>query len=213
MSYKRITIHILKPINKMKDEGKIMNFDKIIDAYQLPYNEPYVVPLGEFVTSDKDEQSKIDINRAKYYNDIMRLKKEGTLVNAGELGEDMLSTVWTVLHKLIFDKLLIEGERRTLTLYTKDGLKSFDMYEGVWWLDQFMHEQDNVEAVNRLKDKALKLLKPLKTNADRIRSMSDEELAEFIRDIKVRAAFCKAVKNNDVFEELGSAEWLKQPAE
>lgn len=138
----------------MKDEGKIMNFDKIIDAYQLPHNEPYVVPLGTFVTSNKDEQPKIDINRAKYYKDIVRLKKEGTLVNAGELGEDMLSTVWTALHKLIFDKLLIEGERRTLTLYTKDGLKSFDMYEGVWWLDQFMHEQDNVEAVNRLKDKA-----------------------------------------------------------
>ena len=134
----------------MKDEGEIMNFDKIIDAYQLPHNEPYVVPLGEFVTSDKDEQSKIDINRAKYYNDIMRLKKEGTLVNAGELGEDMLSTVWTVLHKLIFDKLLIEGERRTLTLYTKDGLKSFDMYEGVWWLDQFMHEQfDNKDNIRR----------------------------------------------------------------
>ena len=37
----------------MKDEGKFMNFDKIIDAYQLPHNEPYVVPLGEFVTSDK----------------------------------------------------------------------------------------------------------------------------------------------------------------
>ena len=52
-----------------------------------------------------------------------------------------------------------------------------------------------------------------KTNADRIRAMNDEELAEFIRDIKVRAAFCKEVKNNDAFEELGSAEWLKQPAE
>ena len=134
----------------MKDEGKIMNFDKIIDAYQLPYNEPYVVPLGEFVTSDKDEQFKIDINRAKYCNDVMRLKKEGTLVNAGELGEDMLSTVWTVLHKFMFDKLLIDGERRTLTLYTKDGLKSFDMYEGVWWLDQFMHEQfDNKDNIRR----------------------------------------------------------------
>ena len=51
------------------------------------------------------------------------------------------------------------------------------------------------------------------TNADRIRAMSDEELAEFIKHIKVRAAFCKAVKNNDAFEELCSAEWLKQPAE
>lgn len=51
------------------------------------------------------------------------------------------------------------------------------------------------------------------TNADHIRSMSDEELAEFIKNIKFRAAFCKAVKNNDAFEELCSAEWLKQPAE
>ena len=51
------------------------------------------------------------------------------------------------------------------------------------------------------------------TNADRIRAMSDEELAEFIKHIKVRAAFCKAVKDNDAFEELCSAEWLKQPVE
>ena len=52
-----------------------------------------------------------------------------------------------------------------------------------------------------------------KTNADKIRAMSDEELAEFIKHIKVRAALCKAVKNNDAFEELCSAEWLQQPAE
>ena len=52
-----------------------------------------------------------------------------------------------------------------------------------------------------------------KTNAQKIRSMSDEELVEFIKNIKVRAALCKAVGNNDAFEELCSAEWLKQPAE
>ena len=51
------------------------------------------------------------------------------------------------------------------------------------------------------------------TNADRIRAMSDEELVEFIKNIKVRAVFCKAVKDNDAFEELCSAEWLQQPAE
>ena len=51
------------------------------------------------------------------------------------------------------------------------------------------------------------------TNADRIRAMNDEELAEFIKHIKVRAAFCKAVKDNDAFEALCSAEWLQQPAE
>ena len=52
-----------------------------------------------------------------------------------------------------------------------------------------------------------------KTNADRIRSMSDEELAEFIVNIKARAAFCKAVGNNEAFEKLCSGEWLRQPAE
>ena len=51
------------------------------------------------------------------------------------------------------------------------------------------------------------------TNADHIRSMTDEELAEFIKHIKVRAALCKAVKNNDAFEALCSAEWLQMPAE
>ena len=54
---------------------------------------------------------------------------------------------------------------------------------------------------------------PVPTNADRIRAMSDEELVEFIKNIKVRAALCKAVKNNDAFEELCSAEWLQRPAE
>ena len=49
------------------------------------------------------------------------------------------------------------------------------------------------------------------TNADRIRAMNDGELAEFIKNIKVRAALCKSVKNNDAFEELCSAEWLQQP--
>ena len=51
------------------------------------------------------------------------------------------------------------------------------------------------------------------TNAQKIHSMTDEELVEFIKNIKVRAALCKAVKNNDAFEELCSAEWLQQPAE
>ena len=51
------------------------------------------------------------------------------------------------------------------------------------------------------------------TNADRIRAMNDEELAEFIKHIKVRAAFCKAVKDNDAFEKLCSAERLQKPAE
>ena len=51
------------------------------------------------------------------------------------------------------------------------------------------------------------------TNADRIRAMTYEELAEFIKHIKVRAAFCKAVKDNDAFEALCSAEWLQKPAE
>ena len=54
---------------------------------------------------------------------------------------------------------------------------------------------------------------PVPTNADRIRAMRDEELVEFIKHVKVRAAFCKAVKDNDAFEALCSAEWLQMPAE
>ena len=67
-------------------------------------------------------------------------------------------------------------------------------------------------AVKALEDVTDKNVEKM-TNADRIRAMSDEELAEFIKHIKVRAAFCKAVKDNDAFEALCSAEWLKQPTE
>ena len=62
-------------------------------------------------------------------------------------------------------------------------------------------------------DKYFALPTKKKTNADRVRSMNDEELAEFIKNIKVRAALSKALKNNDAFEKLCSAEWLKQPCE
>ena len=67
-------------------------------------------------------------------------------------------------------------------------------------------------AVKALEDVTDKNVEKM-TNADRIRAMSDKELVEFIKNIKVRAVLCKAVKNNDAFEELCSAEWLKQPAE
>ena len=66
-----------------------------------------------------------------------------------------------------------------------------------------------VKALENVTDKNVEKM----TNADRIRAMSDEELAEFIKNIKVRAVLCKAVKNNNAFEELCSAEWLKQPVE
>ena len=67
-------------------------------------------------------------------------------------------------------------------------------------------------AVKALEDVTDKNVEKM-TNADRIRAMSDEELVEFIKNIKVRAALCKAVKNNDAFNELCSAEWLQQPVE
>ena len=67
-------------------------------------------------------------------------------------------------------------------------------------------------AVKALEDVTDKNVEKM-TNADRIRAMSDKELAEFLKNIKVRAALCKAVKNNDAFDKLCSAEWLHQPAE
>ena len=68
-----------------------------------------------------------------------------------------------------------------------------------------------VKALEDVPDKDVGKNEPL-TNAQKIRAMTDEELAEFIKHIKVRAAFCKAVKDNDAFEALCSAEWLQQPA-
>lgn len=62
-------------------------------------------------------------------------------------------------------------------------------------------------------EECFEIVETPKTNAQKIRAMSDDELIEFIKNIKVRAALCKAVKNNDAFEELCSAEWLQQPAE
>ena len=62
-------------------------------------------------------------------------------------------------------------------------------------------------------EECFEIVETPKTNAQKIRAMSDEELVEFIKNIKVRAALCKAVKNNDAFEELCSADWIKQPAE
>ena len=73
-------------------------------------------------------------------------------------------------------------------------------------------ETDNREYYLLMQETARRCVdgKPV-TNADRIRVMTDEELVEFIKKIKVRAVLCKAVKNNDAFEELCSAEWLKHP--
>lgn len=62
-------------------------------------------------------------------------------------------------------------------------------------------------------EECFEIVETPKTNAQKNRAMNDEELAEFIRHIKVRAAFCKAVKDNDAFEALCSAEWLQMPAE
>ena len=90
----------------------------------------------------------------------------------------------------------------TLYKYSKEG------YEIIIKTDSHEHYKATVDFAKRL----LGHPKP-QTNADHIRSMSDEELVEFIKNIKVRAALCKAVKNNDAFEELCSAEWLQQPAE
>lgn len=51
------------------------------------------------------------------------------------------------------------------------------------------------------------------TNADRIRSMTDEELAEFISDIKLRAF--KYFGHTGDYDEIveSNLEWLKQEAE
>lgn len=118
-----------------------MNFDKMEMVYKLPHGEPYVImPIG-FVPWDDKEQSKVDKNMAKYHDEILRLKENGYVINAADAGDEMLKCAWMETYKLVLEKLLVDGERRTLCLYNaKDGIKKVDMYESVWWLDKFMHQ-------------------------------------------------------------------------
>lgn len=53
------------------------------------------------------------------------------------------------------------------------------------------------------------LEKTAKTNADRIRAMSDEELAEFIESQRV-CQICRRKMNNCFPEDI--SRWLQQPA-
>ena len=48
------------------------------------------------------------------------------------------------------------------------------------------------------------------TNADRIRTMSDEELFAFLHEIKKRARICQTARIDD--SALCSLDWLHQPA-
>ena len=49
-----------------------------------------------------------------------------------------------------------------------------------------------------------------KTNADRIRAMSDEELLEFLKKSVANAYMCKLMRTEPMFLTI---EWLRQPAE
>ena len=51
---------------------------------------------------------------------------------------------------------------------------------------------------------------PSKTNADRIRAMSDEELADFIHTLRTNIAMCAIMRVEPMNMGL---EWLKQPVE
>ena len=51
---------------------------------------------------------------------------------------------------------------------------------------------------------------PPTTNADRIRSMSDEALLEFLKKTVTNAYMCKLMRTEPMFLTL---DWLRQPAE
>ena len=60
-------------------------------------------------------------------------------------------------------------------------------------------------------NKALKLLKPLKTNADNIRAMSDEDMANLLTDYSNNSGWVTEIGREICFERI--YEWLKQPTE
>lgn len=51
------------------------------------------------------------------------------------------------------------------------------------------------------------------TNGDKIRSMSDEELDIFLRNVKNRARIIALSKKPELLKELVDLEWIKQIAE
>lgn len=79
---------------------------------------------------------------------------------------------------------------------------------GVWRCDR-CHEKFKVKPQNTTCDCAEEFEKIPKSNADRIRAMSDEELAKFLATVKCRGA---AAESCDAFWEDTSYEidWLKQ---
>ena len=48
------------------------------------------------------------------------------------------------------------------------------------------------------------------TNADKIRSLNDEELESFLRNIKQRTKIILTVYSQEVFDELCNLAWLQQ---
>lgn len=51
------------------------------------------------------------------------------------------------------------------------------------------------------------------TNADKIRSLNDEELANFLMNIKQRTKIALAVYSQEAFDELCNLAWLQQEVE
>ena len=48
------------------------------------------------------------------------------------------------------------------------------------------------------------------TNADKIRSLNDEELENFLRNIKQRTKIALSIYSQEVFDELCNLTWLQQ---
>ena len=68
---------------------------------------------------------------------------------------------------------------------------------------------DHYEATQAFARRLIDHVKPM-TNADRIRAMTDEELAEFIHKTRTNLAMCAMLRVEPMNMGL---EWLQQPAE
>lgn len=51
------------------------------------------------------------------------------------------------------------------------------------------------------------------TNADKIRTMTDEELASFLRQVKARAKIIIFSQKPELLKQLASLDWLKESFE
>lgn len=116
-----------------------MTYKDMIENEFISIDEPYAMPFYVHCENE-EEQDMIDANATRYETNILERKENGEIENVGKLGGRALLAAWTHVYYGLIKKLLYENYQQTLCLYTKDGVKAFDMHEALWHLNEIVEQ-------------------------------------------------------------------------